>query len=131
MNINQSELPASEAALRLLVDESAFALPSAYVQFLRRSNGYEGEIDMEPGYLILWKAEEIHQLNRDYEVLKWAPGFCGFGSNGGGELIVFDFRFNSEPRVCMIPMIGMEPNDAIELAPNFEFFVAHLLSTEH
>ncbi|MFN0077187.1 MAG: SMI1/KNR4 family protein [Prosthecobacter sp.] len=130
-NTIQSELPASEAALRMLVDGSAFELPTAYIELLRRSNGCEGDLNIDPGYLVLWKVEEVHEFNRDYEVPKWAPGFMGFGSNGGGELIAFDFRSSGDPRVSMIPMIGMEPDAAIELAPNFETFVTHLLSAEH
>jgi len=86
-------------------------------------------MDIDPGYLILWKAEEVNQSNRDYEVSRWAPEFWGFGSNGGGELMAFDFRRRDAPKICMIPMIGMEPEAAIEVAPNFESFTAHLLST--
>ena len=40
--------------------------------------------------------------------LRFAPGFLGFGSNGGGELLAFD----AAGRIVMLPMVGMSAHDA-------------------
>src|SRR5258708_1670627 len=41
------------------------------------------------GAMMLLPAE-IEQMNRDYHVSEFEPGFLGFGSSGGGELLAFD-----------------------------------------
>jgi hypothetical protein len=65
-------------------------LPAAYLAFLRVEDGSEGDLAVEPGWIRLWPAAEVEESNDGYEVAKWLPGFVGFGSNGGGELLVFD-----------------------------------------
>ena len=128
MNTWQFEAAVEEELILRLAQEVAFELPSAYLDFLRRGNGGEGEISSDPGYLILWKASEVNQFNDEYEVPKYAPGFWAFGSNGGGELFAFDFR-GGAPSVCLLPMIGLEPNAAMPLAPSFEAFVSQSFSS--
>jgi hypothetical protein len=67
----------------------------------------------------LWPLDQIDQLNRDYHVAEFAPGFLGFGSNGGGELLAFD----ASGRVFMIPFVGMSVEDARPVAKSWNQFV--------
>lgn len=49
------------------------------------NEGYiEGELSVEPEWYVLWRPEELEEINRDYELQKYAPGFIAFGGNGGG-----------------------------------------------
>lgn len=58
-------------------------LPEDYLEFLGFSNGYEGPLG-EGGYLILWHAEELSALNKDYKAFDEIKGLVLIGSDGGG-----------------------------------------------
>ena len=107
---------ANEQLLQTAERDSGVRLPDDYRSFLMRFNGGEGFIGKH--YLILWKAEELHQHNRDYQVNEYAPGFFMFGSTGGGDGFAFDTR--SQPyRVMQVPFIGMSLEDAFFVADSF------------
>jgi hypothetical protein len=76
----------------------------------------------DPGYLQLWPQEEIEQWNQDYEVPEYAPGFVGFGSDGGGEMLAFD----AEGAVYMIPFIGMSIEDAKKIGSSWSEIVSRI-----
>jgi hypothetical protein len=71
----------------------------------------------------LWKAEELAEFNRDYQVPIYCPGFFGIGSSGGGEMFAFDMRESKPWPVVRIPFIGMGLNAALLIAPDFCSFV--------
>ncbi|WP_372811729.1 hypothetical protein [Pseudoalteromonas nigrifaciens] len=87
------------------------------------NEGYiEGELSVEPEWYILWRPEELEEINRDYEILEYAPGFISFGGNGGGELLVV----NHHAEVFYIPSIGMSPDTAIKIAGTLEEFKGYM-----
>lgn len=107
---------ASPESLQHLEAIKGVDLPDDYRSFLADANGGEGFIGAE--YLILWKAEELEQFNREYEVETHAPGLFLFGSNGGGEGFGFDTR--SMPyKVVQVPFIGMDLKYASHVADSF------------
>lgn len=111
-----SESGASSEGLQLLKSIEGLELPDDYLSFLSEANGGEGFIGEE--YLILWKAEELEQFNREYEVETYAPGLFLFGSNGGGEGFGFDTR--SRPyKVVQVPFVGMDLRYATPVADSF------------
>jgi hypothetical protein len=69
-------------------------LPNTYINFLKFSNGIEGTV-VNGSYLQLWKAEELSELNKNYQVEKFVPGMYLIGGNGGGEALGIDLRKNS------------------------------------
>ena len=95
-------------------------LPGAYLNYLRRIGGGEGELGVDPGWIEFWPAAEVLELNRAYEVRENLPGFFGFGSNGGGELLAFDMREAGKAAVVMVPFIPMSAADAQLVATAFE-----------
>ena len=103
-------------------------LPPDYVEFLRVSNGGEGFIGKN-AYLILWGVEELHSLNRDYEVEDAAPGLLVFGSNGGGEAFGFDTRSSGWP-VVKVPFVVMDWKDARSMGGSFGDFLRRLHETK-
>ena len=113
------EAPASEKSIQTLLAESTLNLPQEYLALLKISNGGEGELGIEPGWLQLWTAEEVMEHNQGYEVQKWVPGFFGFASSGGGELLAFDTRTEQPWKIYMIPFMDMEEKNAILIAENF------------
>ncbi|MHC4400934.1 MAG: SMI1/KNR4 family protein [Planctomycetota bacterium] len=114
--------PAPETALWQLVADAPVPLPDSYLDQLRTSNGGEGNLAVEPGWVVFWPAEEVIVNNREYQVSEYLPGFFAFGSNGGGELLAFDCRQAPPFSVVMVPFIPMEQKEAVQVAKNFNEF---------
>jgi hypothetical protein len=114
---------ATKEAIDILARNAGVELPIDYLEFLRFVNGGEGDLGIEPWYFHVWAAEEVIENNQRYSIPEFLPGFFGFGTNLGGELLAFDVRREGERRVFMIPMIPMSASDAEEIAPDFETFV--------
>ena len=82
--------PVDPLSVQKLRQEAGFGLPESYVSFLLVANGGEGFVG--DAYLILERAEEVVQMNAEYEVAEYIPGLFLFGSNGGGEAFGFNTR---------------------------------------
>lgn len=76
------------------------------------------ELDKNPYLCEFWPKEELDQYNKDYEVEKYAPGYFGFGTSGGGEM----YAISPSGSIVILPFIGMEPSVAIEVAPSWQEF---------
>lgn len=104
---------------------AGFELPAQYSAFLMSvGNGGEGPVG-STGYLVLWKLEELKEMNLAYNVAEYAPGFLFFGSDGGGEAFAFDTRTEKWP-VVTIPFVGMKPELAVQVGTDFDDFLARL-----
>lgn len=115
--------PAKSEILSDLSTRVGVALPKNYIDFLRQHNGGEGFIG--DNYIIFWKAEELADFNREYEVETYAPGIFLFASSGGGEGYGFDTNDAAMPIVC-IPFIGMDRRYAETVASDLPDFFARL-----
>ncbi len=114
---------AEETAIQALIATAGVTLPPEYIEYLRVTNGGEGDLAAEPGWFQIWPAEQVLELNAAYEVRDNLPKFIGIGSNGGGELLAFDARSDPPWPVVMVPFIPMDEAEACIVAPNFESFV--------
>jgi hypothetical protein len=94
-------------------------LPAQYVRYYAGDGPKEGKLAVEPGWFQLWSPADAERWNRLYRVQEFAPGFLGFGSNGGGEMLAFD----AEGRVVMIPFVGMSTDEARQVAGSWSEFV--------
>jgi hypothetical protein len=95
--------PADLAVVARLADTAPVLLPAEYLALLRLHDGGEGELGAEPGWFQLWPAAEVLAANRDYQLPEFLPGFFGFGSSGGGELLALDCRGPLPwPRHCQL-----------------------------
>ena len=120
--------PASEDSIQALIRAVSMPLPEAYIEFLRRHNGGEGAVVIEPGWISLWPAEEVVELNAQYDVAEYFPGYFVFGSDGGGEMLAFEMQDGSDCKVVMLPFIG-DVSDRIVIAASFEAFLNSIRST--
>ncbi len=93
-------------------------LPEEYIRYVAGNGPKEGGLAIEPGWFQLWPPDEVNKLNRDYQVEEFAPGFLGFGSSGGGEMLAFD----ADGRIVMIPFVGMSADDARPVAGSWTAF---------
>lgn len=97
------------------------ALPDDLKHFIAEHGLFEGFTRNDsPGYVELWAIEDIPQENKAIEIDVYAPSFLAFGGNGGGEVLAFD----AVGAVYMIPLIGMEAEQAIKIADSFAEFAA-------
>ena len=69
---------------------------------------------MNPGWFQLWRAQEVISLNEAYRLSQNLPGHTAIGSNGGGELFVFEALRGPVSRVFRVPAIGMARAAVIE-----------------
>jgi hypothetical protein len=113
----------SEEELDKLILSLPFSLPNDFIDFLRFSNGAEGDIGNN--YLVIWRAEDLVPFNKSYSVNLNAPGLFLFGSDGGGEGFGFDYRAG-KLIVVDIPFVGMDWKLARKKGNNFMDFLRNL-----
>ncbi|TPI40945.1 SMI1/KNR4 family protein [Mesorhizobium sp. B3-1-9] len=111
----QLDAPAESAVVDGLSAHFGFELPRDYTDFLKEHNGGEGFV--HDNYIIFFKAEELADFNREYEVEKYAPGILLFASNGGGEAYGFDTQDPNMP-IVRVPFVGMNRKLALKTARN-------------
>src|SRR3989337_1937636 len=75
----------------------------------------EGKVSSAKTLLFFFKAEELADFNREYEVEKYAPGILLFASDGGGEGYGFDTEDAAMP-IVRVPFIGMDRQYAVTIA---------------
>ncbi|MFZ2165944.1 MAG: SMI1/KNR4 family protein [Propionibacteriaceae bacterium] len=97
--------------------------PEDYLQFMLASDGAEGAVG--EGYVQLWSAGELVELNEGYGVKEFAPGLVLFGSDGGDEAFAFDTS-TSPARIVNVPFIGMAREEATVLGSTFAGFLSTL-----
>lgn len=117
------EAVARSDVLEGLRRDAPVILPEELIAFYAASNGGEGELAIEPGWFSLWRAEDIVSRNVEYEVLQEYPDYLGFGSNGAGELLVFEVTRGRCGRVAMLAFIGGAP---IVVATSFSQFITFI-----
>ncbi len=119
-------LPADASSIRQVETDMRLRLPDDYAQFLQQWDGGEGFIGN--AYLILWRAGELIEMNKAYQVTDYAPGLFLFGTDGGGEAFAFDTRSNAM-RIVSVPFVGMELKAARSVASNFTTFLEELFQS--
>ncbi len=112
---------ASLDAIRAFEAKHGIEFPPEYKGFLAETNGADGWIG-DDTYVILWKLEDLAELNRTYGTAKYAPGVFLIGSDGGGEGIAFDMRA-TPPQVVLLPFVGMDITQLRVVGRNFDEFL--------
>lgn len=121
-NFNRNE-PTTVSLIQQFEVQSGILLPKDYADFLCWANGGEGFIGS--AYLILWRLEDLLNLNLSYQVREYAPGLLLFGSDGGGEAFALDTRQVIKP-ILSVPFVGMNINNARFVADTFTAFLEYL-----
>ena len=126
LNLN-APLPIEE--IKMFEKTTGIMLPKDYTEFLMTGNGGEGFIG-DNAYIILWKLNELIELNSAYNVKDYAPGLLLFGSNGGGDAYAFDMR-NKPLTIIRVPFIGMDLKEVEYLSSSFNGFLEKLSKDEY
>jgi hypothetical protein len=115
--------PISEIEIKKVEDQLSNKFPQEYYDFLLARNGGEGSVGHS--YLVLWKVDEIIELNEAYGVKEFAPGLLIIGSDGGDTAYCIDMRSEIKPFV-QVPFIGMDLSEVQICSKKFEGFIDFL-----
>ena len=120
-NHNEFNDPATEEQIDKLEMQLSIALPNDYKDFLRFSNGFEGEVG---DFLVNF--EVVDQVYRTTQITcaEFFPWAIYIGGNGGGEMFVIDTR-KMPYQFGLLPYISSE-NDFLPLGDTFEKFIQRL-----
>jgi len=109
--------PAPEEEVENAEKALGVSLPASYKEFMKNSNGAEGNIG-EEFYLMLWKVEDLAELNEAYGVDEFADGLLLIGSDGGDTAFGFDKR-TATMNVITVPFMGMRLDEVQTIGENF------------
>jgi hypothetical protein len=112
--------PATPIAIEKAENYFNFQFPNDYNDFLKFTNGLEGETS--ENYLVLWSAEELIDLNEAYHVKEFVQNVIIFGSDGGEDAYAFDTSGN-EIKIIRLPFIGMGHIASELISDSFEEFL--------
>ena len=84
------------------------------------------ELAVSPYLCEFWPPEEVGRYNTEYQVPELAPGFLGFATSGGGEMLAL----SPTGAVVSLPFIGMAPVEALPIAETWLQFVSLLKPVE-
>jgi hypothetical protein len=93
--------------LEVFLSQIDFTPPADYIDFMKTSDGAEGQIG-EHSYLKIWAIEELLQNNKDYEVDLYAPGYFIFATNLGGTAYAFN---KIDSSIVQFEFMGMLMDD--------------------
>src|SRR5690606_5415525 len=117
----QKKPGASGIALNRLASTSPFPLPESYLEFLAHSNGGEGPLSIQPGWLILDPAETVVETEICGTFHDFFPRQFVIGSNGAGEAIAMTKKGDGDVKIVYFDMSNSDTEESIiALASSFE-----------
>jgi hypothetical protein len=123
LNHNDINPPATKEQIELAQEKLGVVFPARYVDFLLKSDGYEGLIGQ--AYIALWNIDDIVKRNEGYAVKEFAPHLVLFGSDGGDEAFAFDTS-KSEFPIVITPFIGLGLEEENVIGNSFFEFIENL-----
>ena len=99
------------------------AIPPDYAEFLRRFNGIEGFVGPEQ-YLMLWRAEQVEELNTAYATAEHLPGVLLIGTDGSDT----GFGVDAGGRYKSVPLVAMSLAEIRDIGGSFEEFLERIAS---
>lgn len=118
------QAPASAEEIRGLIGDAGMALPAAYLEFLRHSNGAECGPNDEPGdSLRILPSHEVKSYNERFGIQRVLPGLLAFASDGGDH--AFCFKVSPEtspddPEVIRIGLAAISLDEGLFVAFSFK-----------
>jgi len=103
-------------------------LPHEYLEFMKESDGAEGAVG-ERGYLVLYTAHEVLDLNRVYWTSDVPSWLFVFGGDGGCTAYAFDLR-SEPPKYLDVALPGFHRDPMYCLGQCFAEFLESIASQE-
>jgi len=114
---------ADPATVKQFRDVAPPNLPRTYLRFIAACNGARGKIPYETGYIEFWPLERVLEKNREHGVERSLSGFFAFGSDGAGELFLFDLRKEDGAAVCSVSAQSPSPAAVAPITKSFSEFL--------
>ena len=92
-----------------------------FYKFFEQTISGEGMVG-ENNYLMLWNKDDIEELNNDYEVQEFLTDIILIGSDGGDMA----YGINVDGKYIEVPFIGMDDDEVIITAENFDEFIDYV-----
>lgn len=96
-----------------------------YEDYLRQTLSGEGMVG-ENNYLLLWKKNEIEELNDLYETREFLSDVILIGSDGGDMAYGIDIK----GRYIEVPFIGMDDEEMKVIGNSFDDFINYIWGKE-
>jgi len=96
-------------------------VPPQYRDFLRLHNGGEGFIGPDR-YVILWRAEQLQELNAGYSVGEFLPGVLLIGTDGGDTA----YGIDDNSQYVSVPIVGMALDEVQVIGSSLEQFLQRI-----
>lgn len=96
----------------------------AFEYYLKQLVNGEGMVGHN-NYLLLWKRDEIEELNDAYETQEFLGNVILIGSNGGDMA----YGIDKNGRYIEVPFIGMDEEEVTIIAENFDDFISYIWSS--
>ena len=103
----------------IISEVNGVELPDNYIDFMQEHNGCEG--DTGAITVILYRMEELIDVNEDLQIEDFLPGNCIIGTNGGGEF----FGIDAEGNYFTVPSV-MDEDDKVKLGKTIDEFIVNL-----
>ena len=115
------EFEFNEKPEQMISSVNGLELPEDYLAFLREYNGGEGPLG-ENNYSRFYRLEELQEINDEYEVPKWWPGYVVIGS-ADNQL----WAYNPEKGVyCQIDSCNTDEDTYYTVSDSFEAFLINM-----
>jgi hypothetical protein len=118
--------PIRAATLKECLDKAPDNLPVKYLDFMRISDGAQGDIPYDSGHIEIWPLEDSLERQAGYGNEESLSGFFAFGADGSGREFVFDLRDMDGAAVYSIPISNRSEENLEEIAPSFSQFLEHI-----
>jgi hypothetical protein len=115
---------ATSSLIREIESKLGLSFPDDYKNFMMEFNGAEGPIGSQ-SYLMLWRIEELEDLNKVAAVDEFAPGLLLFGSDGGGMSYAFDTR-KTNTLIVEVPTEILSIDKVKQCGQTFQEFLEYL-----
>ncbi|MXN91466.1 hypothetical protein GR160_09515 [Flavobacterium sp. Sd200] len=96
-------------SIRNFTESIDFKLPLDFLEFYKETNSAEIYTD-SGSYIVLWKLDDLLELNTQYKVNEYAPEYFIFGSDGGNEAYCIQKLTGN---IYQMPFIGMSNEDVL------------------
>ena len=93
----------------------------AFEDYLKQTVSGEGMVGYN-NYLLLWKKDEIEELNDTYETEEFLCNVILIGSNGGD----IAYGIDENGKYIEVPFIGMDEEEIIMIAENSDDFITYI-----
>ncbi len=100
--------------------ELGVTFPVDYGTFVVGDEGVDR--DFGGSWLMLYRLDQLVDLNRAYDRSQSHPGLVFIGSDGGGEGVGFDFR-TTPPPIVLVNFVSSGWTEALIQAPSFDDFM--------